>query len=70
MVTDFRALRLGWLGRADVHAAVDQHRVRTDHLGSTSFHGKPPNQPGGEARLAGRGRAHQHYGHLHSVAQP
>ena len=68
-MTDFRALGGGRLGCADIHASVDEHRVRIDYFGSLPFCGTPPDHGGGQARLAGSRRPNEHYGHVHSVAR-
>ena len=40
-----------------------------DYLGPAPVPRIPPDQGGCQGRLAGRGRAHEHYGHVHSLAQ-
>jgi hypothetical protein len=69
VMTDFRALSLGRLGRANIHASIDKHRIRIDNLGPAPVCGVALDQPGSQTRLAGSSRAHEHYGHSHSFAQ-
>ncbi len=53
MVRDAAALRYGQFRRADVHAAVELHRVGVDDFGFTA---EPLRNVKGQLRFAGSGR--------------
>lgn len=71
MVCDPASFRLGGFRGTNVHAPVDQHRIRVDHLGRLP----PPDELAGqrdrERRLARRSWSDKHYqGRMHGTILP
>jgi hypothetical protein len=68
VVPDLGPFSFRRLGCADIHAAVDQHRVGVDDLRMLSFRCIAPRQASRKAGLADCSCANEHDGHVHSVA--